>query len=239
MKAAGGFVIYTDGACSGNPGPGGWGAILVATEGRVRELGGGAALTTNNRMELTGAIEALRAIEGRPGTVALYTDSTYVISGISSWIQGWKRRGWVRKEGGPVANRDLWETLDLLAARAGLSWHHVRGHSGDPGNERCDSIAVAFSKQAPPDLFDGSLAGYDVELGSPKTEPVRERSGGGARASAPKGPAVYLSCLDGRLERHPTWAECEARVKGRRGARFKKVTSSAEEAAVLRGWGLP
>jgi ribonuclease HI len=134
-------VIHTDGACSGNPGPGGWGAIL-AYRGRERELQGGEPATTNNRMELTAAIEALEALN-RPATVDLFTDSVYVRSGITEWIGRWKRNGWRTSAGKPVKNADLWTRLDAALARHDVTWHWVRGHDGNVGNERADALARA------------------------------------------------------------------------------------------------
>ncbi len=133
--------IYTDGACSGNPGPGGWGAIL-RYNGVEKELSGGAAETTNNRMELTAAIEALEALK-RPAKVRLYTDSTYVKDGITKWIHNWKNKGWKTANRKPVKNVDLWQRLDEALARHRVSWHWVRGHSGHPENERADELARA------------------------------------------------------------------------------------------------
>jgi ribonuclease HI len=132
-------VIHTDGACKGNPGPGGWGA-LVERDGRVEELSGGELATTNNRMEMTAVIRALESLA--PGTeVALYTDSQYVKNGIETWIHGWKRNGWKTADRKPVKNADLWRELDTLAARHRISWHWVRGHNAHPGNERADALA--------------------------------------------------------------------------------------------------
>ena len=131
--------IWTDGACSGNPGPGGWGAVLVFAQKR-RELSGGAALTTNNRMELTAAIEALEALT-RPCAVDLNTDSQYLRGGILTWMKGWKRNGWRTADKKPVKNIDLWQRLDLAAARHEIAWHWVKGHAGDEMNERADELA--------------------------------------------------------------------------------------------------
>ncbi len=133
--------IYTDGACSGNPGPGGWGAIL-RYNGVEKELSGGAAETTNNRMELIAAIEALEALK-RPAKVRLYTDSTYVKDGITKWIHGWKTKGWKTANKKPVKNEDLWRRLEEALARHEVEWHWVRGHSGHPENERADALARA------------------------------------------------------------------------------------------------
>jgi ribonuclease HI len=137
--AAAPVVIYTDGACKGNPGPGGWGALLVAG-GREKELHGGEATTTNNRMELTAVIRALETLR-RPCDVALYTDSQYVKNGMQSWIATWKRNGWKTADRKPVKNAELWRELDELVARHRVEWHWVRGHAGHEGNERADALA--------------------------------------------------------------------------------------------------
>jgi ribonuclease HI len=130
---------FTDGACRGNPGPGGWGVVLRAGA-REKEICGGDLKTTNNRMELTAAIEALKALK-KPSRVALYTDSTYVRSGITEWVPAWRARGWRTADKKPVKNQDLWEVLSELAARHEVAWHWVRGHSGHPENERADELA--------------------------------------------------------------------------------------------------
>jgi len=134
-------TLFTDGACQGNPGPGGWAALLVA-DGVTRELAGGAPATTNNRMELTAAIEALRALP-EPSVVTLTTDSQYVRQGITSWIKGWKRNGWRTSLKQPVKNDDLWKELDRLLQPHRVEWKWVKGHAGHAENERCDLLAVA------------------------------------------------------------------------------------------------
>ena len=131
--------IYTDGACKGNPGAGGWGALLVA-DGHEKELCGGEPNTTNNRMELKAVIEALNALK-RPCQVVLHTDSQYVQKGISEWIHGWKARGWKTAAKEPVKNADLWQALDLAQKAHAVDWRWVRGHNGHPGNERADQLA--------------------------------------------------------------------------------------------------
>ena len=136
------ITIYTDGACSGNPGPGGWGAVLMSGDHR-KEISGGEAQTTNNRMELTAAIEALKALKAC-SQVDLFTDSTYVKKGITEWIVNWKKNGWKRRSGKrllPVKNADLWRELDRLAAQHEITFHWVEGHAGNEENERCDELA--------------------------------------------------------------------------------------------------
>ena len=132
-------TIYTDGACKGNPGRGGWGAWMRAGA-HEKELWGGEALTTNNRMELTAVIESLATLKRRC-SVAIYTDSEYVKNGITTWIHSWKRRGWRTADGKPVKNVELWTRLDELVSAHDVSWHWVKGHAGDPGNERADALA--------------------------------------------------------------------------------------------------
>nr|ACV72182.1 ribonuclease H [uncultured organism] len=136
MKAV---EAFTDGACRGNPGPGGWGVVLRAGE-HVKELSGGEPNTTNNRMELKAAIEALAALK-QPCRVALYTDSVYVRSGITEWLPAWRARGWRTADRKPVKNQDLWQALADQAARHEVAWHWVKGHSGHPENERADELA--------------------------------------------------------------------------------------------------
>lgn len=138
------LYAYTDGACSGNPGPGGWGAILIARDGdavvKERELSGGAALTTNNKMELMAAIAALEALAG-PSKITVVTDSSYVKDGITKWIFGWKSRGWKTAAKKPVKNEDLWKRLEAATTRHDVTWEWVKGHAGHPENERADELA--------------------------------------------------------------------------------------------------
>ena len=140
------LFAYTDGACSGNPGPGGWGVLLQARDGdrvlRERELSGGAPLTTNNRMELMAAIAALEALD-RPSEITVVTDSAYVKGGITGWMAGWKRNGWKTAAKKPVKNVDLWQRLDAAQARHRVRWQWVKGHAGHPENERADALARA------------------------------------------------------------------------------------------------
>ncbi len=233
-------VIFCDGATKGNPGPGGWGAVVVTPEDRVTELGGAVPHTTNNRMELTAAISALECAQSVGGPLDVYTDSTYVIKGIREWIWAWRRRGWKTVEGNDVLNRDLWEVMSSLVSGRGsaaINWHYVRGHVGTPGNERCDAIANSLARRAPVDLYSGSLVGYSVDILD-----VPDDTSVPARSSSPRKETVaahsYVSVVDGQPTRHATWAECERHVKGRSGAKFKKSVSAADEAAILRSWNV-
>lgn len=138
--------IHTDGACSGNPGPGGWGAVLE-WQGHLKELSGFEQITTNNRMELTAAIRALETLK-RPMTVEIFTDSNYLRDGITKWLPSWKARGWRTADKKPVKNRDLWERLDEATQGHEIAWHWLRGHAGHPGNERADELAREAIKSA-------------------------------------------------------------------------------------------
>ena len=202
------IVVFTDGAAKGNPGPGGWGVVIVTPAGEVTELGGRAAgTTTNNQMELTGAIEALTELRGVPGPLAIYTDSTYVIQGIRAWIHGWRKRGWKTATGGDVLNRDLWEQLDALVAARGRSdveWHYVRGHAGIPGNERVDEIADGLAHGRAITLYRGPLLGYPLpilDLPSETSVPTRTSPAGGRGRAG--GEAVFVSQRGGRRARAP------------------------------------
>lgn len=238
-------LIYSDGACSGNPGPGGWGAI-VSYKTRVVELGGGHPATTNNRMEMTGVLEALRfcldAIQPEEiNEIQILTDSVYVIRGITQWIFGWKKRGWKNAENDEVSNQDIWQELDQVVQSVKkkfgitIKWDFVKGHEGIEGNERCDRIAVAYSKNEYINLFNGQASNYLFDISVlPPIRPLPEMK---SKNSGPSKPAWYLSYVNGVLTKHATWSECEAVVKGRP-AKFKKVTSEEEEIAVKKSWGI-
>lgn len=236
------FILYTDGACSGNPGPGGFGSIVISDFKYVTELGGAFSQTTNNRMELQAVISGLNFILAqkiKTFQVQVYTDSVYVIRGITQWVFGWKRNGWKNSAGDPVTNQDLWEELLNLVALVPekIKWDYVRGHNNDPGNERCDKIAVAFSKNDSIYLYQGLAEGYefDVQI-PPKTEAIPENNNWKKGANEKKA-SWYISLINGVVTKYSTWSECEAQVKGRPGVKFKKVSSASEEADLLKSWG--
>ncbi|RLP25186.1 ribonuclease HI [Mesorhizobium sp. YM1C-6-2] len=170
--------IFTDGACSGNPGPGGWGAIL-RFNGTTRELSGGEAVTTNNRMELMAAISALNALK-EPCEVLLHTDSKYVMDGISSWIHGWKRNGWKTADKKPVKNGELWQALDEANRRHKVKWHWVKGHAGHVENERADELA----REGMAPFKKGGRAPAAAPTPK-KVDPIRAAMAGAARRAAP------------------------------------------------------
>jgi ribonuclease HI len=229
-----GIIIFCDGSSRGNPGPGGWGAI-VATCDKVTELGGRENHTTNNRMELLGAISALASIKKSKDEIILNTDSSYVINGITKWVHGWKKNGWKNSTKDDVSNRDLWEELIKVSKDKTIKWNYVGGHIGVPGNERCDEIATSFADDAKTKLFKGKISDYEYDLSDIKGCAVKSK-----KKSSNKGPAYsYLSLVHGVLHIDKTWAECEKRVKGIKGnVKFKKSTSPSEEKEILKEWGI-
>lgn len=217
-------------------------------DGAVKELGESRSETTNNRMELLGALKGLQSlaissVSGEPLKVWMLTDSTYVIRGITEWIFGWMKRGWRNSQNEPVKNQDLWQALfeEVRSKEKShtlkLEWKYLRGHSGTPGNERCDEIAVAMSKGKWIDLYQGSVLQYPVaiydlpeDLSLPKAQ-IKNKA-------QPSEPVGYLSFVNGQLRRHRTWKECESAVKGRPGARFKKALSEQHVDEILQQWNL-
>lgn len=231
--------LYTDGACSGNPGPGGWGFVLVDFENKkIFESGGGEKSTTNNRMEMTAIIEGLKEASSKKiDTLLVLTDSTYVIRGYTQWRFGWKKRGWVTAEGQPVSNQDLWEELDKAGSKIKIDWRYVRGHQGTPGNERVDEIAVAYSKKNSIDLYDGAkFSEYIFDVTDiPAGESIPDMKN---HTAGPKKAVFYVSVVNGVMTRHPDWASCERTVKGQPKALYKKVSSEEELKEVLKKWGV-
>lgn len=227
------LIIFTDGSSRGNPGIGGWGAIVIYDDGRlkVKEIGGREKRTTNNRMELMAVIKALEAF---PGDAKIYTDSSYVLNGITKWIFAWQRNNWKIKSGDPVLNQDLWEELYELVSKRKIKWNLVAGHAGVSGNERCDQIATGFADDLPPDLYNGDLNNYPIKnildfKASQESENSNKTKRSGAKAYS------YVSSVDRVIKTHKTWAECEARVKGVK-ARFKKALSKEDEEMIIKSF---
>jgi ribonuclease HI len=221
------ITIFTDGAARGNPGPGGWGAI-VATESEVYELGGREAHTTNNRMEILAATAALESLP-KKSEVIIYTDSAYLLQGITRWVIGWQKNNWKTSQGEDVLNRDLWERL--LVANKNLKqseWRLLKGHAGIPANERCDVIATSFADQKPIVLYSGSRERYGVSLEADLGVSVKTKKKGRVKAYS------YISKVGGVIQVHKNWEECRDRVIGVSGARFQKAGSKEEELEIIR-----
>ena len=219
-----GPIAYTDGACLGNPGPGGWGVRILYPDGQVREFGGAVPATTNNRMELQAAIEALKRLQ--PYAQAhVMSDSRYVIEGLTKWIVHWQRRGWITTAQTPVKNRELWMALQELN-HPGVRWQHVRGHRGDPGNERVDAIARAFAQGLTPTLFCGAAGSSADPVAA---SPVKRSAS--STHQTPFDKARYISLVQGQVALDDDWQACAQRVRGVSGARYKKVHTAEELAA--------
>jgi ribonuclease HI len=233
-------LIFADGSSLGNPGPSGWGAIVVVNNRIVRELGGGKKHSTNNEMELTAVLQSLMDLEHEPGDVHIYTDSAYVVNGATKWIFGWMKRGWVTTAKTPVENQLFWKKiighLKKREEHGKVRWHHVPGHSGVAGNERADAIATAFAAGETPELFDGVLSKYAVDVLNIDIDPnihearVREKKRSRMKAYS------YVSKVGEEVMVHASWGECELRVRGTRGALFKKVSTPDEERKLVREW---
>ncbi|NJK78664.1 MAG: ribonuclease HI [Chloroflexaceae bacterium] len=221
--------IVTDGACKGNPGAGGWAALIIYTDNRIDELGGREPRTTNNRMELQAVIEGLRHVPADV-PVEVITDSKYVLQGATKWVHRWRQHDWQTVQGTSVENRDLWEALADLAGQR-VQWQHVYGHTGDVYNERANTIAQAYAAgRTPPPR--------SVQLPT-ATEHTSDTGLLSRIEQARPAPTTYLSLVRGKVERHTTWDACKARTHGVPGARLKKCKSAAEELATVRAWNMP
>lgn len=224
------IITYTDGAARSNPGPGGWGVVLATTNKdsqdefeQVTELGGSFDETTNNQAELTAVIQALQWVKEQGIDAAVvYTDSSYLIQGITSWRHNWQKNGWETKSGDAVKNKKLWQ--DLIAVQEGLrvGYEHVEGHAGIPANERADDIATAFADQEDIKLFSGPAKDYNISL-APESQKLQN-------------PPVYLSFVNGDVRQHETWNKCKDRVEGVQ-AQYQKIETIPERDKLLAEWG--
>jgi ribonuclease HI len=230
------IIVFTDGSSRGNPGPGGWGTIVSFNE-KVVELGGFEDDTTNNRMEMSAAREALSYLHeyASPGDqITVHTDSNYLINGITKWVFGWAKNGWITSQKTEVENRDLWEALMLLVKGKKIKWIHVDGHAGVPGNERCDEIATGFADDTDVKLYNGTLGDYGIDLQQTTNDGQQKSSKKKSSAKA----YSYLSLVNNVFKKHQTWAECEKEVKGKKGAKFKKSISLEDEKMIIKSWGI-
>lgn len=227
--------IFTDGAAKGNPGPGGFGAI-VCTETEVRELGEHVAHTTNNAMELRAVVEALQSVIPTNAPIEIYTDSRYVAEGAQQWIHGWQNNGWKTKTGGEVKNKTLWQALVAILPQLTITWHVVPGHSGVSGNERADVIASTFGEKKNVTLYQGNVREYGYDLQNVSFDVEKKDARHAARAQQNQKAYSYVSLRNGVVKTHATWTECEARVKGQKNVRFKKALTKKEEGEIVKAF---
>ncbi|MDD5068558.1 MAG: ribonuclease HI [Candidatus Pacebacteria bacterium] len=247
------IIIFTDGASRGNPGPGGWGAVIAfsgergadgvhanSAEMRVTEIGGSEKKITNNRMELTGAIEAFKFLSSYPLAAkrfTLFSDSSYLLNGITKWAKAWEANGWKTKTKEDVQNRDLWEKLLDAIDGKNIEWKYLGGHVGIAGNERADEIATSFADGRPTKLYNGVLSGYGRDILNFDLDKSLAKEKSASRAHSNAKAYSYLSLIDGVLIKHSTWADCEKRVKGKK-AKFRKALSAEDEQAIMKEWGV-
>lgn len=233
------YLLFTDGACSGNPGKGAWAFVAIElredlSKSPVFEMAGYEDHTTNNRMELMALMSAIRWLAKKDfDQAAIWTDSKYALEGLRSWMFGWQKRNWLTQEGNPVSNKDLWQEALQLEKDLGPLWKKIKleklpGHHGILGNERCDQLARECISQQHADTYEGPLKDHPFGMDMLKTEPAKAQG---------LGEFWYLSLIAGSAQRHKTWPECEAFVRGKKGAKFKKVYSVQEETLILKGWG--
>lgn len=252
------IIIYTDGSSLGNPGAGGWGSVILFPDGKVVEIGGRENESTNNRMEMTAALEALKLVQKRKveaKNILIHTDSSYLLNGITMWIYAWVKNNWQTKTKEDVLNKDIWEDLykveNYLKIKHEVEWIKVKGHNGVLLNERCDEIATGFSAQTHPILFTGNIKDYEKLFGlnqalldRPRamvhraSPTLQEKRLGEKSKSSNKTAYSYVSEVAGKVHADSTWAECEKRVKGKSGAKYKKVFSKQEESDLVALWSL-
>ncbi len=254
------WIIFCDGACSGNPGIGGWGSIL-SNGLNVVEMGGFIAATTNNRMEIFAALQSLRYIvhQDQPiSKITIYTDSKYLINSVTEWIFGWKRNNWKTKSGEPVKNKDLFEDLFLVLQEiknVEVDWSYVPGHSGIAGNERADQIAVGLLKKDQSlVLFKGKIEDYkyidynDLKISSSESNSKTDlknshessfKSDSPVQAKNNKPTLGYVSFINGQIKVYKHWPQCQLDVQGKSYAKFKKFSSEPELFTILQTWKAP
>ncbi|MEN9920724.1 MAG: hypothetical protein RL538_617 [Candidatus Parcubacteria bacterium] len=229
-------LIFTDGAAKGNPGRGGFG-VVISHGGAVKELGGFKERTTNNEMELKAVVEALKEIVPKKVPVEIYTDSKYVVEGAKGWVFGWAKNGWVTSTKTDVLNKELWQELLPLLGKVEIVWHKVPGHVGIIGNERADSIASTFAEKGTCALYVGPLSDYGHNIHDTSYDESKAQDRSDARKRQNQKAYSYISAVDGVVQIHKTWAECETRVKGKKGARFKKSLDKVNEGEIVREFG--
>ncbi len=230
------ITIFTDGAAKGNPGRGGYGVVISYAD-KVVERGGHKARTTNNEMELMAVVEALKVVATDGIPVAIYTDSKYVVEGATGWIFGWQKNGWKTKADTDVINKALWQELIPLLKKVSIDWHKVPGHVGIAGNERVDTIASTFAEKGTYELYDGPKSNYGFNVEDTSYDEAKAKDRSDARKRSAQKAFSYISAVDGVVQVHQTWAECEKMVKGKKGVRFKKSLDKGNEGEIVREFG--
>jgi len=229
------LIAFTDGASKGNPGPGGFGAVIVFSD-HIEELGGSEKKTTNNRMEMLAGLAALQFAKEKKRPITIYTDSSYLVNGITKWVYGWQKKGWKTATGGDVQNKDIWEKMLLVSDGLNVSWKLLEGHVGVPGNERADKISSDFAEGKEVSLFKGSIRDYKINVMDFSSDPIKSSAKSVQKSRTNAKAFSYVSMVDGDIKIHKTWAECEARVKGMKGASYRKSTSGEEEKEIIAGF---
>lgn len=229
-------LIFTDGAAKGNPGPGGYGAVILVG-GVIIEIGEGKEITTNNEMELKAVVEALKNIPKEEKNVEVYSDSKYVIDGAKGWTFGWVKNGWKTKAGTDVLHMEMWKELIELLKKVQVEWHKIPGHVGIIGNERADTIASDFAEKKIVNLYNGTRVGYKYEIEDTSYDKAEEEKRSAARKRQSQKAFSYISAVNGVVETHATWKECEDRVKGKKGVRYKKALNAEEEKETIKEFG--
>lgn len=230
------ILIFTDGAAKGNPGRGGFG-VVISYDNKVLEKGGFKEYTTNNEMELKAVVEALKEVVGEKVPVEIYTDSKYVVEGAKGWVFGWAKNGWKTMAKTDVLNKELWQELLPLLGKVEIVWHKVPGHVGIVGNERADVIASTFAEKGTFELYNGPLTGYGLNIHDTSYDEAKAQERSDARKRQTLKAYSYVSAVDGLVKIHQTWSECESRVKGKKGVRFKKSLDAENEKEIVREFG--
>jgi len=227
------IIIFTDGAAKGNPGKGGYGAVILDSK-TITEVGGYKEHTTNNEMELRAVIEALKVVKSRGETIAIYTDSKYVVEGAKGWIFGWIKNGWKTQTKTDVLNKELWQELLPLLKLVKIEWHKIPGHVGIIGNERADTIASGFAEKMTFDLYTGSDKDYGFDISDTSFDEAKAKKRSAEKKREKQKAYSYISLLDGVVQVHQTWSECESRVKGKKVTRFKKSLDASNEKEIIK-----
>lgn len=226
------ILIFTDGAAKGNPGPGGWGAVLHLGD-TVKEIGAGKENTTNNEMELKAVVEGLKEAGSHGKPIAIYSDSKYVVDGATGWVFGWVENGWQTKNKTDVLHKELWQELLDIMKGLEIEWHKVSGHVGLVGNECADKIASGFGEKKDMILYEGPADKYTHDITDTSYDEEKEKVRREARKRQAAKAYSYVSMLEGKIETHKTWGECEKRVKGKTNPKFRKAVSQEEEKEII------